>query len=95
MFNLINDIGDKMIKYMNSLTIDIEKEGLEAKELAAKFTTDCVASCAFGLDGRSFVDAKPEFREMGKKFISPSFWTGIKHMMLFILPSLANVFRIK
>lgn len=95
MFPLIDCVGDKMLHYIENLPEATSSEGIETKELAAKFTTDVVASCAFGLDGKSFEDPQAEFREMGKKFISPSFWTGIKHMLIFIMPSLSNVLRIR
>uniref|UniRef100_A0A1B0DF41 Uncharacterized protein n=1 Tax=Phlebotomus papatasi TaxID=29031 RepID=A0A1B0DF41_PHLPP len=63
--------------------------------LSAKFTTENVASCAFSLEANSFDDPKSEFRTMGKKIFQPSFWMGIKFMIIFLLPYLAKIFSVQ
>lgn len=95
MFGIFNNVSDTMLNFLNNSTDATSSDGIEVKELAAKYATDVIATCAFGLDAKSFEDPKSEFREMGKKFMNESFWTGFKHMMIFILPSLASILRIK
>ena len=44
-------------------------EPIEVRELAAKYTTDVIGSCAFGIEMNSFSDKESEFRQMGKEIL--------------------------
>lgn len=72
-------------------------QSLEGKSLCSKFTLDNVASCAFGIDGKAFVDEKSEFGLIAKDFIEPSVLTTLKmiSLILFPIPILAKILRIK
>lgn len=95
MFSLINGVGDNLLKYLETSPEAKSPNGIEMRELSAKYTTDCVATCAFGLDAKSLTDPKSEFREMGRKFLNTSITTSIRHMMLFVMPSLASILRVR
>ncbi|KAF2892342.1 hypothetical protein ILUMI_13831 [Ignelater luminosus] len=95
MFPLIEEVGKKIVAYLNRTPEAWGNEGLETKELAAKFTTDAIAICAFGLEGRAFEEPNPEFREIGKKFLTPSLMLALTHLLLMLIPSLANVLNAK
>lgn len=94
MFLLINHVGENMVKYLAEQPKE-ELVCMNVKNLAEKFTTDGVATCGFGLEGRSFEDPNAEFKKMGEIFSTPSFWMGITHFFTFIFPSLGNIFRTK
>uniref|UniRef100_A0A8D8FRG5 Probable cytochrome P450 28a5 n=2 Tax=Culex pipiens TaxID=7175 RepID=A0A8D8FRG5_CULPI len=55
----------------------IEREAklgpIESKELAAKYTTDVVASCIFGTEGGSFTAEESEIRETSKALLNQTF----------------------
>lgn len=89
------DVSKRLVTYLNNEPQATGADGLEAKELAAKFTTDVVAACAFGLDGKSFTDPDSEFRKMGRRMFEPSLWMGIKFTIMFILPWLTKFFKLK
>ena len=42
-------------------------DGVEIRELCARYTTDVISSCAFGIDAHSLKDPESEFRQMGKR----------------------------
>ncbi|XP_059619104.1 uncharacterized protein LOC132263385 [Phlebotomus argentipes] len=90
-FSSIQASCDKMKKY-------IDRQGsskdIDAKSMSAKFTTENVAACAFSLDANCFEDPKSEFREMGKKIFQPSFWMGIKFMVIFFFPFIMKFFSV-
>lgn len=46
-------------------------QDFEGKELGAKYTTDVIASCAFGIDAYSLEDPESEFRKMGRNIFQP------------------------
>nr|XP_034178677.1 cytochrome P450 6a2-like isoform X2 [Osmia lignaria]XP_034178678.1 cytochrome P450 6a2-like isoform X2 [Osmia lignaria]XP_034178679.1 cytochrome P450 6a2-like isoform X2 [Osmia lignaria]XP_034178680.1 cytochrome P450 6a2-like isoform X2 [Osmia lignaria]XP_034178681.1 cytochrome P450 6a2-like isoform X2 [Osmia lignaria] len=79
MFYLIIECSQHLEKY---LAKEVEKGvPLECRELAARFTTDVIGSCAFGIEMNALADERSEFRQMGKDFFDTS--------------SFQNVFRIK
>ncbi|KAF7281450.1 hypothetical protein GWI33_004775 [Rhynchophorus ferrugineus] len=48
------------------------KEPVDIKEAAARFTTDIIASCAFGIESDALHNDKNDFREFGKKVFKPN-----------------------
>lgn len=55
-------------------------------QLSAKFTTENVIKCMFSLDAGCFEPGKNEFRQVGKKLLSPSLGTAIKFMLKPLFP---------
>ncbi|XP_065080201.1 probable cytochrome P450 28a5 [Ochlerotatus camptorhynchus] len=90
LFPLIEDVSSRMSKYVEQH----RGSSLEAKELAAKFTTDVVSSCVFSCDAQSFTSEKPEIREQGRKLMESSFSSMITMMFIMAFPSLAKRFGI-
>lgn len=91
MFPLMEITTKNMNKYIESNQHDT----LEAKELCAQYTTDNVASCAYGLEAKSFQNTKSEFREMGRKIFNLSLITNIKTSIIFVMPTLAKWLKIR
>ncbi|KAL7036965.1 hypothetical protein ACKWTF_009018 [Chironomus riparius] len=70
LYPLIEDVTSRMVKY---ITDESKKsDPFDARELSAKYTTDVVSNCIFGIDAESFTKEKPEIREMGRKLLAPS-----------------------
>nr|UYA98611.1 cytochrome P450 CYP6MS5 [Sitophilus zeamais] len=49
-------------------------KALDIKEVIARFTTDIIASCAFGIESNCLDEAENEFRKYGKKVFEPTTW---------------------
>ncbi|KAF6208007.1 hypothetical protein GE061_016456 [Apolygus lucorum] len=71
MLGQLLDCADALVKHMNSFENGVP---FEARDIIARFTTDVIASCAFGLNIDSINDPKCLFREFGKAMFtfSPS-----------------------
>ncbi|KAF2886094.1 hypothetical protein ILUMI_20079, partial [Ignelater luminosus] len=89
MVPLMEEVGNNLLKYLE----EIRPICVNAKELSAKYTTDAVASCGFGLNANSFQETETEFRKMGKLLFSQSPINAIKHLLQFAIPSLAKIFK--
>lgn len=93
MFPTIVEVADR---FKNCL-IDVTKENevLEIRELLARFTTDVIGTCAFGIECNSLKDPNAEFRVMGRNvFENP------RHPILFAflisgLKTLSKFFHVK
>jgi cytochrome P450 family 6 len=67
---------------------------VEVKETMARFTTDVIASCAFGIDSNSLKDPDSEFRLRIRTILSFSFKKGLAMLFAWLAPHLNNLFRL-
>jgi cytochrome P450 family 6 len=67
---------------------------VEVKETMAKFTTDVIASCAFGINGNSLKDPDSEFGRRIRTLFDFSVQKGLVMVMAFFAPYLNKIFRL-
>ncbi|XP_071567381.1 cytochrome P450 6A1-like [Temnothorax nylanderi] len=79
MFSLISECADNLVQYMEKITS--ENKPVECRELTAKYTTDVIGSCAFGIEMNALSDEDSEFRKMGRKVFNPT-WINILRMRI-------------
>ncbi|KAK2587620.1 hypothetical protein KPH14_003745 [Odynerus spinipes] len=72
MFHLLLECSEHFEKYLESVAR--KGEPIDSRDLTARFTTDVIGSCAFGLNIKAMDDEKNEFRRMGQKI----FRNGLK-----------------
>lgn len=65
MFPTAVNVGDHFSKIIRDLVTSDSGNALEMKDLCARFTTDVIGSCAFGIECNSLEDPNAEFRRMG------------------------------
>lgn len=79
MFSLISDCADHFEQYIGTLVN--KNEPIECRELTAKYTTDVIGTCAFGIEMNALSDEDSEFRRMGRMVFTPT-WRNILRMRL-------------
>ncbi|XP_058453557.1 cytochrome P450 6A1-like [Malaya genurostris] len=88
MFPTITGVAEEFRKLMAS---EAQKGGeIEMKEILARFTTDVIGNCAFGLECNSLHDPDAEFRRMGKKIFSFGTW---KLILIILAQQFRNIAR--
>lgn len=92
MFDTIVQCGHTMSKKLKEIA-ENEKE-VEIKEILARYTTDVIGSCAFGLECHCMTDPNAEFRIMGKRAFTQSVGDLLKMIIIRSFPSLARLLRI-
>lgn len=94
MFSTIVDVGDRLRTTVQQIT---EENGqiIEIKDILARYTTDVIGTCAFGIECDSLNDPNAEFRNMGRDVFAKTRHSGIVQNFLSVIPSIAHFFRIK
>jgi len=65
------------------------------KETMARFTTDVIASCAFGINSNSLKYPNAEFRKHTRKIFEFTVRRGLAALTSFFAPYLTTVFKLK
>lgn len=86
MFNLMNECAEELRSFLAGPAS--RNEDLEIKEIMAKFTTDIIGSCVFGLKCNSLKDPDSEFRNMGRKVVEPSLSNVVRRLLGLLVPKL-------
>ncbi|KAG8229719.1 hypothetical protein J437_LFUL007894 [Ladona fulva] len=94
MFPLIRKCTDEL---RHTILRDMDKSGneIEFKDLLARYTTDAIASVAFGVEGGSLSDPNAEFRTYGRRVFDLSFPNNLRMATVLIVPYLCARLGIK
>lgn len=65
MFPMILNVADELKSKINSLIISGNGD-IEIKDIAARFTTDVIGTCAFGIECNSLKNENSDFRKYGR-----------------------------
>ncbi|XP_011253334.1 cytochrome P450 6A1 isoform X1 [Camponotus floridanus] len=84
MFSLITQCADRFERYIEKLAS--KNEPIECRELTAKYTTDVIGTCAFGIEMNALSDEDSEFRNMGRLVFAPTWTNIVQRRMRQLLP---------
>lgn len=93
MYYLLDKISDDMIKHVNKRLDQDGKVELEMKELASLYSTDVIASCAYGVEANCLENPNSEFRKAGAAMFAPTLKRKIEFPVFFMLPQLMKLFN--
>ncbi|XP_076679139.1 putative cytochrome P450 6a14 [Andrena cerasifolii] len=89
MFPLILECADNLEEYLEKVVA--KGEPVECRELTAKYTTDVIGSCAFGIETNALSDKESEFRRMGRMVFANNFSQIIRFRFRQAMPWLYNL----
>ncbi|KAH8354947.1 hypothetical protein KR093_002666, partial [Drosophila rubida] len=92
MYPLMVEIGHDLETYLDKLP---EVSTLAIKNVCARFTTDLIATIAFGVKANSLRDTDSEFFTYNKAIFDVNWSRGIDFAIIFMLPALASLARAK
>lgn len=91
MFSTLQTVGKEMEKYLDSHCSS--SKPVDLKDLFARFTTDVIGSCVFGLECNSLKNPNAEFRIYGDEFLISTLANTAGSIAGFIMPSLLQFFN--
>lgn len=86
MFYLIIEKAEELRKYLD-ITVTNNKE-CEVREFMARYTTEVIGSCVFGLKLGSMMETEDEFRKMGRKIFTMNTTKILKSFARAISPTI-------
>lgn len=89
MFAMIADCSAELDSYLKKCLA--KDEVVEIRDLTARFTTDVIGTCAFGVDAMALKDKESEFRRMGKMVFDPNGINIFKFRLQQFAPSLGTL----
>jgi len=93
MFPLVSTCAENLRKYIDQYST--EGKPLEMKETAAKYSTDVITTCAFGIQSNCLMDPNAEFREFGRQIFNFSVYRSFEFMSSWMLPFVVKVMDVK
>ncbi|XP_075165469.1 putative cytochrome P450 6a14 [Haematobia irritans] len=95
MFSTVVKVGDNFSHVMGESLQETPDQILEIKELCARFTTDVIGTCAFGIECNSLKDPNAEFRRRGRDLFLRPRHNGAVQLFMFTNASLAKKLKMK
>jgi cytochrome P450 family 6 len=93
MFPIVADCGQELgFILMESAS---KEETIEMKDILARYGTDVIASCAFGIQCNCLKNPDAEFRQWGRKIFETSVKQVILGMVISFVPALMNILKIR
>lgn len=89
MFFLITQCADHLEQYLGKLVS--KNEPIECRELMAKYTTDVIGTCAFGIEMNALSNEDSEFRKMGRQVFTQNFENKIRFRLAQFTPRLYDL----
>jgi cytochrome P450 family 6 len=92
MFNLITECAEQLQQYLDKPARN--GDILEMKDIMARFTTDIIGSCAFGLNSNTLRNSNSEFRKMGKRVFELSVAINLRKLLRTFSSFLPKLFHV-
>ncbi|XP_018315645.1 probable cytochrome P450 6a14 [Mycetomoellerius zeteki] len=89
MFSLISECSNHLVEYVEKIVN--KDEPIECFELMAKYTTDVIGSCAFGIEMNALSNENSEFRRIGRDVFHPSWSDLLRNKIKIFSPWLYDI----
>jgi cytochrome P450 family 6 len=93
MFQTLADCGQELGRILEESATN--GETIEIKDILARYSTDVISSCAFGIESNSLKNPDAEFRQWGRKIFEPSFGSLLIRVLNAAIPSLKRVLKVR
>ncbi|KAM7343833.1 putative cytochrome P450 6a14 [Cochliomyia hominivorax] len=95
MFRTVVKVGECFASAVKRESVKSQDLTVELKELCARFTTDVIGTCAFGIECNSLIDPNAEFRNKGKSIFAEARHGPLVQMFMVTNPKVARKLHMK
>jgi cytochrome P450 family 6 len=93
MFQTLVDCGHELGSILEEAANN--EEIIEIKDILARYTTDNISSCAFGIQCNCLQNPDAEFRQWGRKIFESSAPTALAFSMSTLVPSVVSALKLR
>lgn len=93
MFGTLTDCGRELQRCLEPLAT--KGETIQIKDILARFSTDIIASCAFGIQCNCLKNPDADFRNWGRRIFEPTLKKKFVRTMEFALPSITRLLTLR
>jgi cytochrome P450 family 6 len=93
MFQTLVDCGQELGTILEEAAS--REENIEIKDILARYSTDIISSCAFGIQCHCLENPDAEFRQWGRKIFTPSIKSSLIGSLGALLPSMVSFFKLR
>jgi cytochrome P450 family 6 len=93
MFQTLVECGHELGSILEKSASD--EEVIEIKGILARYSTDIISSCAFGIECNCLKNPDAEFRQWGRKVFEPSLRRALISFIATAVPSLLSVLKLR
>jgi cytochrome P450 family 6 len=93
MFQTLVDCGQELGSILEESAHN--EEIIEIKDILARYSTDVISSCAFGIESNSLKNPDAEFRQWGRKIFKPSIKASLFGILDALCPSLISILKLR
>ncbi|XP_050524158.1 probable cytochrome P450 6a13 isoform X2 [Daktulosphaira vitifoliae] len=94
MMGMLRKCGEQLIEHIEK-GISAGVTDYDMRDLTAKYTTDVIGTCAFGLNCNSLTDTDSEFRQMGNAVLNSSISLAIAKAFRVFFPKMFNILNLR
>lgn len=94
-FLLVHNVAKNLDKYLMDHTLQSNPICRDIKEVCALYTTDVIASVAYGIEANSINNPESEFRKNGRHIFNFTPWRAFEFTAFFFVPKLVSIFKCK
>jgi cytochrome P450 family 6 len=93
MFQTLVDCGQQLGSILEKPASD--EETIEIKDILARYSTDIISSCAFGIESNSLKNPDAEFRQWGRKIFESSIKLSTIRTLGTLIPSFVSKLKLR
>ncbi|XP_031628927.1 probable cytochrome P450 6d4 [Contarinia nasturtii] len=93
MFSTLHDCGSTLQQYLGKIAD--KEEILYVRDIAARHTTNVIASVGFGIDCDTIGNPNHDFRTHGRQIFESTFINAVRWFCFFFAPRLMRILRLK
>lgn len=94
-FYILDKISSNLIELINKKLDANGSVELDVKEFSGLYSTDVIASCAFGVEANSMENPEAEFRKVGRQLFELTIKRGLEFTSFFMLSEVTKFFNCK
>lgn len=95
MFGVIAEVSERLVRAVESAVASTDEDDIEIKEFCARFTTDVIGTCAFGIECNSLEDPNAEFRAKGKDIFTKPRHNQLLQLFILTNPKISKKLRLR